>query len=529
MEALSRKKEPSSKALPPVSAGDIVGGKYRIENLLGCGAMAAVFAATHVGLGRRVAIKLLLPDMSQHGSVLERFAREARLAAQIQSRNVARVLDVGELSSGAPFMVMEYLEGTDLSGVLQARGPLPLSEVADSIVQACAGIAEAHALGIVHRDLKPANLFVTKGREGEPVVKVLDFGVAKALKGLLAPEPEFELTRTFDVVGSPHYMSPEQITCAKEVDGRADVWALGVVMYRLLTARPAFDGKSFAELCMSILQQAPRSLCELRPDVPLGFEMVLMRCLAKKPADRFQRMEDLAEALIPYLDATSFGASAVGLRRAERSGSIPSSSSNAAASWKSNAGIVTPELSVPPLRPPPVIVPHELFTPATPDGPTVLMPADRASALRDALVEQGAAVDVPHTFAQPSALEKRPERRKPILVTVGALTVVLAVVASGVLRSAPHTPAVPATSPVAVATAATARPAPAAPEPAIAEPVLAVSSRVPPEPAPSQGTPTTSSARRARYASPPAPARAPPVTSSRAPRNPLNIDLKDPN
>jgi len=197
-------------------------GKYRVDRILGAGGIGIIVAAHHLQLDERVAIKFLLPDALKSADVVARFAQEARAAVKIKSEHVVRVIDVGTLPSGSPYMVMEYLEGIDLGGYLQLHGALPTAVAAEFVLQACEAIAEAHALGIVHRDLKPPNLFVTRAADGSPLIKVLDFGIAKAGVG------DLQITRTQAVMGSPGYMSPEQMRSSKSADARRDIWAIGV-------------------------------------------------------------------------------------------------------------------------------------------------------------------------------------------------------------------------------------------------------------------------------------------------------------
>src|SRR5262249_29408438 len=206
----------------PVLAGDVLAGKYRVERVLGRGGMGVVVQAMHVQLEQRVAIKFLLPQTVSNPDAVTRFAREARAASKIQGEHVARVLDVGTLESGAPFMVMEYLEGQDLSQLLESRGLLHVDEAIDYILQACEALAEAHAAGIVHRDLKPANMYLTKRADGSPIVKVLDFGISKVIA---KDSSDASMTRTSALMGSPVYMSPEQMKATRNVDARADIWA----------------------------------------------------------------------------------------------------------------------------------------------------------------------------------------------------------------------------------------------------------------------------------------------------------------
>lgn len=276
-----------------VHPGDVVDGKYLIERLLGQGGMGAVYVALQERLGRRVAIKFLHPDGLTSEEALARFEREARASAALESDHVTRVLDVGHLESGAPYIVMELLDGEDLGAALDRRGPLPVAEVIDVIVQACDAIAEAHEHGIVHRDLKPANIFLARRSNGSVTAKVLDFGISKTADATGG----VTLTSSVALMGSPRYMSPEQLREARNVDGRADIWALGVTIYELLSATPPFHAGALAELCAEILTAAPRPLRAVRPEVPPALEAVVLRCLRKDPAERFATVRELAAAL----------------------------------------------------------------------------------------------------------------------------------------------------------------------------------------------------------------------------------------
>lgn len=274
--------------------GELVAGKYRVIRMLGQGGMGAVALASHEALSLEVAIKFLTLDASD--SSRSRFAREGRAAARLQGRHTAKVFDVGALADGTPYMVMEYLRGADLDAVLAARGPLPVAEVVEYMMQACEGLAEAHLAGIVHRDIKPANLFLSHETDGRPLIKILDFGISKATFGT----QDLSLTSTQAVLGSPLYMSPEQLRGAHGVDARTDIWSLGVVMYQLLTGRVPFNGSAITELTLRIAQDAPRAVQELRSDVPPNLAKVVYRCLAKDPAERFPSAYDLAVALEPF-------------------------------------------------------------------------------------------------------------------------------------------------------------------------------------------------------------------------------------
>jgi eukaryotic-like serine/threonine-protein kinase len=277
----------------PVSPGDILAGKYRVERILGAGNMGVVVAATNIALEQLVALKFMLPGKAPRPQQQERFLREARAAARLKSQHVAHVLDMGTLENGAPFAVMELLEGQDLSALLEERGPRPVDEAVEYILQTCEAMGEAHAAGIVHRDLKPANLFLTEDVSGSPCVKVLDFGISK-LSGALT------LTQDTQTLGSPLYMSPEQMNSAKHVDARSDIWALGVVLYQLLAGRTPFDAETMQELCARVFVGQPTPLCEYRENAPPELEAVILRCLEKDPDRRWPSVAEFAAALAPY-------------------------------------------------------------------------------------------------------------------------------------------------------------------------------------------------------------------------------------
>jgi eukaryotic-like serine/threonine-protein kinase len=282
--------------------GDVVGHKYEIEAILGTGAMGVVFSACHIDLGQRFAIKFLHPQVAQDQAAITRFLREARAASGIQSEHVVRVHDVARTESGTPYLVMEYLTGTDLQRLGHARGPLPISEVIGYILQACEALAEAHVAGIVHRDLKPGNLFLTHHADGSPLVKVLDFGISKLRSAGQVPGIPLDESLTADgqILGSPFYMSPEQLRSSKGVDARTDIWALGSMMYKLLAGRFAFQSESAVGYIAAITSEPPLALRPFRPDVPAELERVILRCLELEMSRRFQNVGEFARALQPF-------------------------------------------------------------------------------------------------------------------------------------------------------------------------------------------------------------------------------------
>ncbi len=274
--------------------GAVVGGKYLVERVLGRGGMGIVVAAQHLQLREPVALKFLHGEMAKKEAIVKRFTREAQAAARIKSEHVARVFDVG-VHEGAPFIVMELLAGSDLHKLSAVRGPLPWSEAALYIAQACEAVAEAHLYGIIHRDIKPANLFLTRRADGSPLVKVLDFGISKMLG-----EVDENLTATTDVLGSPLYMSPEQIESPRDVDGRTDVWALGAILYKLITGRAAFAAAPAASSHAKIVKDPPPPLRQQRPHVPPQLEALVLRCLDKDIKTRLQSAAELGRALAPF-------------------------------------------------------------------------------------------------------------------------------------------------------------------------------------------------------------------------------------
>jgi serine/threonine-protein kinase len=281
----------------PIREGEILAGKYRVERVLAQGGMGIVVAAIHQQLDQRVALKFMLPSDAPREADYGRFMREAKAAVRLRSEHVAKVLDVGTAETGSPYIVMEYLDGRDLDVVLQENGPLSPELAVSYVLQACEAVAEAHALGIVHRDLKPANLFLTTRADGTACVKVLDFGISKLLD---REDPIGSLTKTSAMMGTPIYMAPEQIRSSKQVDRRSDIWALGMILYELLTGRTAFVRDTLLELCSSILTDMPAPPTEVRADIPDGLSTAILRALEKEPAARFSDLAAFVDALAPF-------------------------------------------------------------------------------------------------------------------------------------------------------------------------------------------------------------------------------------
>jgi eukaryotic-like serine/threonine-protein kinase len=280
--------------------GDVVDGKYRVAGRMGSGEMGTVYAARDLQRGTDVAIKALRAEMLENEDAVERLRSEATAVSRIASEHVVRVLDAGSLATGAPYMVMDLLQGQDCAQVLDECGPLPIDQAVALVAQACAGVACAHALGIVHRDLKPSNLFCVRGSDDRPLVKLLDFGISKVDPGARSA-PNRPVTY-HGVFGSPYYMSPEQWRNTNEVDAATDIWALGVILYELLAGQVPFPGNSVGEIALGATTKPPLSLREHREEVPPELEQVVLKCLAKDKGARYRDVAELSSALATYIE-----------------------------------------------------------------------------------------------------------------------------------------------------------------------------------------------------------------------------------
>src|SRR5882724_1403343 len=288
-----------------VREGEVLAGKYRVERIPGRNGLGVLVQVRHMELGQEVTLKFLVPDACMYPEFVQRFIREARAAVKIQGEHVARVTDVGRLESGAPYMVREFLRGPDLSEVLKVRGPLPMDEACDYIIQAAEAVAEAHVIGIAHRNLRPTTLVVTRRSDGAPLVKVFDFAAAEALHVEPFTQRSVSLVGSSALLASLPYLSPEQVRDPHGVDFRADVYALGAILYELLSGVPPFEAESAPALLAMVAADSPVPLHTYRPDLPDPLEQAVMRCLAKSRELRFSNIAELSLALSPFASAES--------------------------------------------------------------------------------------------------------------------------------------------------------------------------------------------------------------------------------
>ena len=289
---------PTAKKADP-RIGQTISDKYRIDRKLGEGGMGAVYEAEHTLIGRKVAIKLLRPEVAEEESILTRFQREARAATAIGHDHIVEVMDMGSLDDGSTFMILEYLQGQDLDELLKSER-LTVGRLVHILDQTCDALAAAHAKGIIHRDLKPANIFLVDKPSDRDFVKVLDFGIAKqhAAEGAEASG----LTQTGVALGTPAYMSPEQAQNVKGIDHRSDIYSLGVILFEALAGRRPFEGESFVQLMVAVVCDPAPSLSLLRPDLPTELTQLVDHLLSKDPEERVQDCLSLREALRPFAD-----------------------------------------------------------------------------------------------------------------------------------------------------------------------------------------------------------------------------------
>ncbi len=281
-----------------IGPGDVVAGKYRVVRVIGHGGMGVVVEAIHEALDLRVAIKFLRPEAGADAEAAGRFLMEAKALAHFKSVHIARVTDISHPHEETPYFVMEFLDGHDLGAALAVHGTLSVATTVEYALQVCEALAEAYVAGIVHRDIKPANLFLTLATDGSTLVKLLDFGISK--HNATGDAPALNVTRTRAFMGSPRYMAPEQMRSMKRVDHRVDIWSLGVVLHESLTGQPPFVGETLPEVCAAIAADDPVRVRQLRRDVPIELQDVILRCLAKDPEQRYADVAKLAHDLAPF-------------------------------------------------------------------------------------------------------------------------------------------------------------------------------------------------------------------------------------
>ena len=410
----------SNNATSTPETGQILAGKYLVEEVLGIGGMGVVVAAKHIQLDQKVAIKYLLPAALLNPEVVERFAREARAAAKIRGEHVARVIDVGQFDDGAPYMIMEHLEGHDLAKHLELHGPLPFEDAVRFLLETCEALAEAHGAKIVHRDLKPSNMFLSTQPDKSAIIKVLDFGISKT-----GDAPTAALTKTSSLMGTCFYMSPEQLTNPKGVDHRSDIWSLGIILYELLGGKQPFLGESIPEIIGAILSNEPEPLRTLRPDVSAGLEEVIAKCMQSKAAARYQSVAELAAALGPFAharDRQSIEITARVLGEILKPAALPSGNTDASKATMMLPS--SPNLLTGPTLPP---ITNETAAPASSAQVVVNVTTSSGSGA------SGPAVAAVTTHAMTtSAITEKP-KRSPVPMIAGAVGLVLVLAGGGFL------------------------------------------------------------------------------------------------
>jgi serine/threonine-protein kinase len=303
-----------------LNAGELIQSRYRLQRLLGSGASGSVWAARNELIDRDVALKIMRPDVAEDAVALQRFFNEAKASGRVRSPSIVEILDLGQAEDGSPFLVFELLEGEGLDEKLRREGTVAPEMLMEMLVGVARALELAHAQGIIHRDLKPANIFVTRGHNGQPIAKILDFGISK----MFDTGHNFTLTRTGTVVGSPAYMSPEQAAGKEDIDGRADVWSLGVVMYEALTGTLPHQAANYNQLMVRILTQDCDSVATRKPDLPPSVAAIVDACLKRERDARTSNAGTLAsqmEGALREMRAVRFRA--LGRRSVDR-GSGPS-------------------------------------------------------------------------------------------------------------------------------------------------------------------------------------------------------------
>ena len=496
---------PTEPAFTMPVAGEVLLGKYVIERVLGEGGMGTVVAATHLELGQPVAIKFMLPAIAEREARAERFIREARAAASIRSDHVGRVLDVGSTPSGLPYIVMEYLEGLDLAELMACTSQLPVEEALGYVLEACEAIAEAHARGIVHRDIKPENLFLAERPDGSRIVKVLDFGISKSLT---ASEQEQAITNPTFSIGSPPYMSPEQVRSPGDVDARTDIWSLGATLYEMLAGQPPFLGDTPAQTLALVLEAQPPRLRDFRPDVPEELEAVVMRCLQKDRTKRYASLDEFSTELAPFASPEA----EVSVERVSRLlGRDPPRSRRGPDSLRGVDSLRRGAFASVPSGPPSSRTSLKSVPGATPPGrlEAVTLPAAaEAAPAREGLRDNISASIPVSTTRREAALDRRRGGGRRWVGWAALLLIGGGVATVTVFRD--KLPAQVATAAPVTATEPTEPAAPPMPEPPPAVPEPEPAAAAPPEPEPVATASSTAIAPTAGKATAPRPKVAPP-------------------
>lgn len=392
-----------------VREGEVLAGKYRVERIPGRNGLGVVVQVRHLELGQEVTLKFLVPEACAYPEFVQRFVREARSAVRIQGEHVARVTDVGRLESGAPYMVREYLRGPDLAEVLKVRGPLPIAEAVDYIIQACEGVAEGHALGVVHRNLRPTSLVVVRRSDGTPLVKVFDFAAAESLHVNPFTERAVSLVGTSAIMASLPYLAPEQIRDPHDVDFRADVYSLGAVLHELLTGQPVYAADAAPALLAQVAADAAPAVRSLRPEAEGELDHVILRCLAKNRAIRYPSIAELALALAPFASEEMTPSIDRIVRLAKRTSKVSELGEGRVASPLPPAPSVRP--SEPALRPR-ATLPLPLHTPEV--APTQPLPSGRGSVHDDVTTVNPYASYAAPVIITPEPLRPSRARSEPV-------------------------------------------------------------------------------------------------------------------
>ena len=452
-----------------VGIGEIFVEKYRVDRILGHGGMGVVAMCTHLALNEHVAIKMLRKDVLDDADAVERFMREAQAAVKLKSEYVARVIDVGRSSANVPYMVMEYLDGEDLGQLLEDRRTLGVPWAVEITMQCCEALAEAHSLAIVHRDVKPTNLFVTWRPDGSAIIKVLDFGISKALTG-----NSIALTQTQSLLGTPAYMSPEQMRSARNVDARTDIWSLGTVLYEMLEGRRPFEAESFSEMCVKVAVDPPGAMTHTPP----GLQQVVLRCLEKAPEQRYPSMAELARDLVPFAqDPHQAQVLVERMTRTLRRSQVQPVEWNPASSGVSGSGSIrlpsgerlaesSPALAAAPAplsSPPPVTAPAPADAPAPGVAPAPAAAPPPPAAGADSVAPEPVRAERSGPALSDTLAVSRPRRRGALAIA----TAVIAAAAIGVAISVARPPAPPQPAKASTGLAPAAEPhAPPASQPA---------------------------------------------------------------